>query len=139
MADGRGGRRVGTPGTAYTNRTDLNRERVALPTPDTGTYGEAAAQRRGLQAVPAGVPKLPPFNRPTEFPNEPITAGMPRGAGPGPEALANLPSANQTPQMADLERMRRVLPALEVMADLEDTSDAFRLYVRKLRGQIRAL
>lgn len=30
------------------------------------------------------------FNRPTERPNEPITAGMPTGPGPGPESLPGI-------------------------------------------------
>jgi hypothetical protein len=138
MVDNRGGARTGVPGRAYTNRTDLAQNRVAISTPSTGTYGEAADQRRSLQAVPAGVPKLPPLNRPTEFPNEPITAGMSRGPGPGPESLAPIASAGPTPSQQELERMRGLVPALEVIASLPDTSPIFRAFVRDLRGRVRS-
>jgi hypothetical protein len=131
-----GGYRTGTPGTAYPQRTDL--QQVAMPTPDTGTYGQAAAQRRSLQQVPAGIPKMAPFNRPTEDPSEHVMSGVSIGAGPGAEALAPIPGQNnQTPTQADLTNMARVLPALEALADLPDTSDTFRTYVRQLRGQAR--
>jgi hypothetical protein len=36
--------------------------------------------------IPPGA--MGPLDRPTERPNEPVTAGSPFGPGPGPEALA---------------------------------------------------
>jgi hypothetical protein len=80
-------------------------------------YGAATQQRAAQQIVPmaanpvvappgsppavpppasptaaGGLPPLQPgqmgaFDRPTERPGEPVTAGLPSGAGPGPEAL----------------------------------------------------
>lgn len=58
-------------------------------------YGEEAALARSQDAVPAGpaVTTPPPFvgpdqvpnlNDPTNRPDEPVTAGMPFGPGPGP-------------------------------------------------------
>lgn len=100
----RGGRRTGTPGTSYQNRTDLN----LAPKAATGLpYGEHKALIQAQQAVPlqsaatpapsatppvvgAGSPALPgqqDFTRATERPAEPVTAGLPIGAGPGPEVL----------------------------------------------------
>lgn len=90
---GRGGRRQGTPGTSYSNRTDLNQTPRAVP---GQTYGEAGAQIAAQQAVPmAGpgtqpAPQSPmpgPLTSPTSRPNEPLTAGIPTGPGPGPESL----------------------------------------------------
>lgn len=46
--------------------------------PDIGT-ALAALQDRGA-------PQFTPLDRPTEYPDEPITAGLPMGPGPGPEA-----------------------------------------------------
>jgi hypothetical protein len=136
--DNRGGYRVGSPGMGYPQRTDLNVNRVAMPTVPGQTYGEGAAQRRDLQQVPAGIPKLPPFARATEFPGEHVMSGVSQGPGPGPESLAILPGmGNQTPQQVDVERMRASLPALEKIADLPDSSDAFRAWVRQLRGTVR--
>lgn len=52
--------------------------------------------------MPQSSPALPPvqpgemgaLDRPTERPGEPVTAGLPSGPGPGPEALG----LGQTPQ-----------------------------------------
>jgi len=68
--------------------------------PAGGKYGEAKALKEmqqgalmagGRTAAPA---PIVPLTAPTQRPNEPITAGMPFGEGPGPEILA-LPEAPQ--------------------------------------------
>jgi hypothetical protein len=150
---GRGGSRNGTPGVAYPNRSDLNAPKVAQPRFTGQEYGQATQQAQATQAVPVGqaptdvealraaaaghdFPQLPPMGAETAHPREPITAGMAMGAGPGPESLMPLQN-NRTPSQADLMRMARVLPSLEALADLPDTSDTFRTYVRTLRGQAR--
>lgn len=56
------------------------------------TYGEATRQRASQRMVPTGPSptgevELGPFDRPTETPDEPVTAGLPIGPGPGPEAI----------------------------------------------------
>lgn len=78
-----------------------------------GQYGErkqlaeqqAAAPMAGRQQVPAGrvQPNTVQRNQapitlltaPSERPNEPITAGLPFGAGPGPEALGTVRNTNK--------------------------------------------
>lgn len=88
----------------YSNRTDLrnptlNIERKAAK---GQTYGEAGRQLAAQKAVPMAAspvetvaptpPPRPgemgPLDRMTANPNEPLTAGMSFGAGPGPEVLA---------------------------------------------------
>lgn len=111
----RGGRRAGSRGGSYANRSDL---RAALPlnAPEGLPYGERQqllAAQRAVPMAPApttraatapgpvpstagpGVPTPVPgaagaFLRPTERPHEPVTAGMALGPGPGPEALGPL-------------------------------------------------
>ncbi len=106
----RGGRRQGTPGANYSNRSDLQAPKPLAPTAAPGqTYGVAAGQLRAEQAVPMAPPPsaaggagppgalpsppagpLPgasPLGRTTERPNEPVTHGLPVGPGAGPEAL----------------------------------------------------
>lgn len=101
----RGGRRSGTPGTSYPNRSDLASPRLPAQAAPGQPYGVAGAQVAAQQAVPiqrpqavptapsaaAAPPVLPgsfgPLDRPTERPGEPVTAGAPVGAGPGPEVL----------------------------------------------------
>jgi hypothetical protein len=77
---------------AYGQRTDLNMAPTAVP---GQTYGKAGAQIAAQRAVPMGAqaapaaPKAPtstpgqygPLDRPTERPNEPVTAGAPFGPG----------------------------------------------------------
>jgi hypothetical protein len=117
----RGGRRAGTPGTAYGARTDLNQQRtLPVQTAPAQQYGQGAAQTIAQQAVPMATAPVPavsaqmsppapvtptppagagggapaprgPFDRPTERPGEPVTAGLPVGPGPGPEALGMAP------------------------------------------------
>ena len=102
--NGQGGRRQGAPGKAYPNRTDMNQNRQPVTVASGQPYGarqeQVAAQRAlplpAAPPVPAPPPPAPgalpggrgPFTRPTEYPDEPLTAGMSMGPGPGPEALA---------------------------------------------------
>lgn len=105
----RGGKRAGTRGQSYPNRTDL-RSSLPLNAPTGLPYGDRqqliSAQRAvpmGPAPTPAAAPAAPQaasppgpppgaqdFLRPTERPNEPVTAGLPMGPGPGPEALGPL-------------------------------------------------
>jgi hypothetical protein len=102
---GKGGLRQGTPGTAYGNRTDLNLPKTTVPNQE---YGKATQQMNAQSAVPmasspqsSGLPDAAkaqpavtpgslPFLHPTDRPNEPITAGINQGPGPGSEAIAPL-------------------------------------------------
>src|SRR5215204_3091863 len=94
----RGGRRGRTPGEAYPNRSDLQTAQPISAVKDQ-PYGQAGQQQKAQKTAPlAGAqaarvqpaPKAPqgmgepplPFNRPTERKGEPITAGVPMGAGP---------------------------------------------------------
>lgn len=97
----RGGARRGSQGQAYSNRTDLNQNRQPIQVASGQPYGARQEQVAAQQAIPLPGPPpvqappplapgadIKPFGRPTEYPNEPLTAGMAMGAGPGPEALA---------------------------------------------------
>lgn len=101
---GSGGERSGTPGKAYTNRSDLNARRLPITTGRGQPYGTATAQSQAQQAVPmarpglttpgtppeaaAAVPRASvPLDAPTSRPDEPVTSGLPIGSGAGPESL----------------------------------------------------
>ena len=89
----RGGRRQGKPGGLYPNRSDLRNVKPPMQAAPGQGYGEAKAQMDAQRAVPVAPPPppqpadLPPLTRPSERPNEPVTAGLPIGPGPGPEVL----------------------------------------------------
>jgi hypothetical protein len=63
----------------------------------------------------ASMPSVTPLTAPTERPDEPLTAGMDFGAGPGSEAL-NLP------------RDRSLSEILASMIDIDPTGDVQELY-----------
>jgi hypothetical protein len=97
----RGGRRQGTPGSTYSNRSDLAQNYApSVPQRPTPTAGISAVSQSGPQpaqptqtaAAPAGPPLPTPGSLnifgPTNRPNEPLTHGLPTGPGAGPEALA---------------------------------------------------
>lgn len=97
----RGGRRTGTPGAKYENRSDLRKPKISDPVPTGLAYGEHKKQAEARAAIPvptAVAPTSPspatavarpviPLTEPTQRPDEPLTAGLPVGPGPGPEAL----------------------------------------------------
>jgi len=107
--NGRGGAREGAVGGGYTNRTDMQ-----APKAKTGqTYGQAGQQIAAQKQVPlpdtasspspgggtapvpaAGGPSpldvlssMPGLTDPSLRPDEPLTAGMPTGEGPGPSVM----------------------------------------------------
>jgi hypothetical protein len=129
-------------GMQYGQRQRLEQAQQVAPAPALrqGPPAPPPPGRPGQpQAAGGQIPSLAQIlARPTDRPDEPPTAGLPGGAGPGPEVLpfdTPFGQGNMTPTLADIERMRKALPGLEALADLPDTSDTFRTYVRTLRGQ----
>jgi len=90
------------------------------------TYGTRAMQEQAQDVVPTGPPPtdVVPLGAPSQRPNEPITAGLPMGAGPGPEAIQ--PVGIQPGSLEDLLLTIRAVasrypnPAImSLLADLE--------------------
>lgn len=94
-----------------------------------GPGGPAGATPAGPPPVGRPVPPVTvvPLTDPTARPGEPVTAGVPVGAGPGPEALG-LPDEN------GVEDLALYLPMLEWMASQPGASAQTRNFVRRLRG-----
>lgn len=92
----------------------------AVPKPRAGRGGGGARQDGG-----AGVT---PLFAPTERPDEPITAGAPFGAGPGPAPTMAGPPASKSPVVA------KYLPYLEEATRWPDAPDTFKALVRYLQG-----
>lgn len=113
----RGGRRTGTPGTAYTNRTDLQANQQPVQAKSGQEYGKRQAQERAQHVVPLPAQPQPvALDAPTARPNEPLTAGIPMGAGAGPEALAT--SAGLSPDdelAATIKGLARAYPNSDLM------------------------
>ena len=103
----------------------------AIPMGAQPVPGAAAPVAQGQGPIPQPVPaeqsimsQLPPtqmypgelkFGHPTEAPEEPITAGLPFGDGPGPEAL----TINQAPPLSQtLSNMARSGDSSPALMDL---------------------
>lgn len=106
-----GGSRSGTPGELYPNRGDMAQPKLVSVGQE---YGQRQATEESLskqplrnnstslnQRVPADDMRgmIPSLSDPTARPDEPLTAGLPMGPGPGPEALTGMPAGNQELQI----------------------------------------
>jgi hypothetical protein len=146
----RGGRRTGTPGTAYQNRTDLNRPAApqAAPGQQYGRRAEQMAAQRAMPiappptdavptASPPGAPpatqrlsappgplpgQVVPLDAPSSRPGEPVTAGLPVGAGAGVEALGPL-AGMQDEIGAELRAIYSRFPTEELRQMIEALDD----------------
>lgn len=92
------------------------------------TYGKAKQQMDAQRAVPMGrSPSEAPVQRPrpnaagsltapTTRPNEPITAGAPFGAGPGPEVLPVATGLqDQINALSEIKAIYRMYPSQELL------------------------
>lgn len=126
MAD-RGGRRQGTPGKGYSNRTDLNVQRApqaGLATAAAGGQTPPAAVAPAATMQPAGMtPDQTPNLMDPGHPAIPLQDGLATGPGNGP---ATPPNQNQF--------ILRYLPMLQHAATLDNAPDQFKGLVRYIQG-----
>jgi len=105
MAENRGGPRAPTPGRTYANRTDLGSQPASAPPgleygarkrlleaqgaqPMAGSTSGAVASRGGPPLAQRLAPgEVPSLDAPSAHPDEPVTAGLASGPGPGPESM----------------------------------------------------
>jgi hypothetical protein len=137
---------AGTSGPGkFSKRTDM-----ALPSASYGEGVETASIQSG--APMAKTPDVRPQSRsemgmapsqisvtplfaPSQRPDEPITAGIAMGAGPGPEALGinNMQPEDDTNFRAT---MLEYMPVLNYIAGLPSTSPETRKALRQLRDNL---
>lgn len=103
----RGGKRQGTQGHAYSNRTDLAQ--------DYSSQGNAAAGEMAPNPSKPMPPlvtadQVPNLFDPTARPEEPVTAGLPIGAGPGLEAVGPMPPPVADPVRQAVQAMLMISP-----------------------------
>lgn len=134
----RGGRRTGSAGKTYSNRTDLNSNRsnvVPMMAAKGQPYGAAKAQMDAQRALPVAAPAPPstagpvapspatgpagppvvPLTDPTARPGEPVTAGVP--VGPGPNGVAG--PAGDSDLRVRLGAMYQAFPTEEIRQLIE--------------------
>ena len=154
MAGEHGGRRtprkpapVSGPGK-LSKRTDGGPQaRRDLPDAEYGEQGrfqdaQAGAPMAGNSQAPApgqAPPPQPvnvvPFGAPSQRPDEPVTAGVDVGAGPGSTSLG-FPDPNERVNQQDMEMYRSMLPYLEWMGSLPNASPSMRAIVRRIKGML---
>lgn len=113
-------------------------------------YGEQAAFQSAQSGAPMAGPdagparaagpgggsppvEVTPFGAPSTNPNEPITAGIDLGAGPGSAALGLVDPA-EIQARADREALARYLPVLEFLANRPEGSQALKNLVRRIKS-----
>lgn len=121
MPRGRGGKRQGTPGVGYSNRTDLmNNYDQSQGSPAAG--GVEAPSSQPMGPAPEDSPNLLDS---TNYPDEPITTGLPVGAGAGPQ---------RDTRMQETQNLKKYLPLLELYIDRPETPDSVRTLFKFIRG-----
>jgi hypothetical protein len=114
-------------GLAYGDGQELRSVQAAAPM--SGMSPQAQAQQ-----APPNVPLAqmsPNLFDPTDYPQEPMTAGADFGPGPGSEMLRN-PMAEGPTQA----RLKAYLPVYIQMAESPYVSPEFKAYVNYLRGVV---
>jgi hypothetical protein len=98
--------------------------RMAGQNPAVSRVPSPSGQRpfRGDSAAP-----LVPLSAPSTRPDEDIRTGATMG-------MESMYATDSTANAEDVERMRQALPYLSVLAELPESSNSFRNYVRYLRG-----
>ncbi len=119
----RGGKRKGTPGKGYSNRTDLQ-----MSYDNAGQSAAAGGMEpQRTPPRPSQFPEdTPMLTAPTQRPTEPIAAGLPVGPGAGPEGM--------DPRLEETRKLKRWLPIIEPLLDQEDTPTSVRTLVRYIKG-----
>lgn len=128
MPRGRGGKRQGTPGKAYSNRTDLTSNMdMSAGSPASGGLQPPAQQAAPM--LPVYPEQTPNLLDPTQRPQEPISDGLRSGAGRGPEAMTNM-----DPRVSETAALKKWLPLLDPLADDPEVPDSVRTLVRFIRS-----
>ena len=127
---------VSGPGS-LSKRTDLPPSQGAKKLPNAA-YGE----QKQFQMDQAGAPmaKTPDISagviglgEPTRRPNEPVTAGVDAGPGPGSEILGLKSTADQ--QVEDLSMLAKYMPLMAQFADSPNSTGTMKAFVKYLRSQ----
>lgn len=102
------------------------------------SYGEGKATQEIKSGAPLAKtadtrPSVTPLYAPTERPDEPVTAGIDQGAGPGSSALM----VNQPDDYTNFNaNIQSYTPVLSYIASLQNTSPETRRAIRQLRDSL---
>lgn len=125
----RGGKRQGTPGKAYVNRTDMGQNYDMSDGKSPAAGGLPAPKDARPMQLPVYPEDTPMLTDPTNNPAEPITAGLNIGPGRTPEMGEGDPRVAETQRIA-----KKWGPILRPLAEDPETPDSVRTLFRYLRG-----
>ena len=111
------------PNAAYGEQKDFQNIQAGAPMSRTA---QAPAPRNPMADII-------PLNAPTRRPDEPVTAGVDAGPGPGREVLG-LKSPVDT-QLEDLAKLAKYMPLMMQFADSPQSSGTMKAFVKYLRSQ----
>ena len=112
----RGGKRQGTQGKAYSNRTDLAVDYAPGGNPAAGGM---PITPQGIAGPRIGADQVPNIGDPTNRPDEPVTTGLNVGAGLGVEALGPMPPSPTDPIRQLIQSMLLVSPNPDLVRILQ--------------------
>ena len=98
---------------------------IELPEPPVNS----PSTERETNALPVYPDQTPNLMDPTNRPNEPVTAGLRSGAGPGMESMTGF-----DPRVAETQALKRWLPLLEPIIARPDAPDSVKILVRYIKG-----
>ncbi len=120
--DRQGAKRL--PNAAYGEQKEFQEQQMSAP----------MARSQGQQAsVNDLMANVVPLNAPTRRPDEPVTAGVDAGPGPGREVLG-IKSPTDA-QLEDLARIAKYMPMMMQYADSPQSSGTMKAFVKYLRSQ----
>jgi hypothetical protein len=123
----RGGKRQGTPGKAYANRTDMTSDYANETSAAAG--GMTAPTSASPMQLPTYPDQIPNLSDPTSRPDEPVTDGLASGAGRGPEAMTGL-----DPRPQETQALKKWLPLLDPIMNTPDAPESVKILIRYIRS-----
>ena len=116
------------PDAAYGEQQEFGSIQQGAP------IGRSAAPAQSAPSPAPSGPLPPPLDAPTSRPDEPVTAGVDAGAGPGSEIMGFFDPASMTAE--DVRYMKAFQPTLQYIVDSNPRSNnSLRALVRFLRSQ----
>jgi hypothetical protein len=106
-----------------------------MPNAAYGEQQQFLAEQAGAPMAKSNNPmaNVVPLTAPTNRPNEPVTAGIDAGPGPGSEVLG-LKTPVDT-QLQDLSVLAKYMPMFESFADSPESSGTTKAFIKYLRSQ----
>lgn len=118
----------------FSKRTDTQAPKQ-LPNAAYGEQKQFQAEQAGapMAKAPNPMENVVPLGAPTRRPDEPVTAGVDAGPGPGREVLG-LKSPTDV-ALEDLNKLARYMPLMMQYADSPQSSGTMKAFVKYLRSQ----